>query len=54
MAELGGFEKPILHGLCTFGIAIRLIIDKIINPKNMIIDEVICRFVSHFFPGETF
>jgi len=34
-AQMGGFSKPILHGLCSFGIASRLILEKYAdsNPK---------------------
>lgn len=48
-AEMGGFSKPILHGLCSFGIAARLILQhyadsdpklfkaiKVINDMNKI------------------
>jgi len=31
MAEMGGFSKPILHGLCTYGVTTRLIYEKYFN-----------------------
>jgi acyl dehydratase len=31
MAEMGGFSKPIIHGLCTYGVTTRLIYEKYFN-----------------------
>lgn len=54
MAAMGGFDKPILHGLCSYGIATRLIYDKYCNGDPTLIKSVSARFTSHVFPGETF
>jgi len=53
MAALGGFEKPILHGLCTYGISARLIYEKFAKPDPSRIKMINARFTSHVFPGET-
>ena len=53
MAQLGGFEKPILHGLCTYGISARLIYEKFCNKDPNQIKSYSARFTSHIFPGET-
>ncbi|KAK9329353.1 hypothetical protein V1520DRAFT_343653 [Lipomyces starkeyi] len=47
-AAVGKFPKPILHGLCTFGIAGKQIYDKFGMFKNIKV-----RFAGHVFPGET-
>ncbi len=31
MAALGGFDKPILHGLCFYGISAKVICSKFCN-----------------------
>lgn len=47
-AKGGGFDQPILHGLCTFGFSTRMLVEKYGNFK-----EVKVRFTSVVFPGET-
>jgi acyl dehydratase len=53
MAAMGGFEKPILHGLCTYGITARIIYDTYCGGNPDSIASMSARFTSHIFPGET-
>ena len=48
-----GFERPILHGLCTFGIACRAILQTICDFDYTLIEEFDARFSSPVFPGDT-
>ena len=50
---MANFEKPILHGLCTYGIAAKVVMQAFCQNKPELIKAVNCRFVSHVFPGET-
>lgn len=47
-AQVGGFETPILHGLCSFGIA-----GKNVFQKYGAFKDIKVRFTGHVFPGET-
>ena len=53
MAKMGGFDVPILHGLCTFGIATKHVFQKYANADPAKIKSVKARFAKHVFPGET-
>jgi multifunctional beta-oxidation protein len=53
MASLGGFNWPILHGLCTYGVTGWILGEKILGNDTEKFDEFICWFTSHVFPGET-
>jgi acyl dehydratase len=48
MSAMGGFDVPILHGLCTFGVAGKHIMQKYGDFKS-----IKARFAKHVFPGET-
>ena len=53
MASMGGFEKPILHGLCFYGMTAKAAYESFCEDK---IDNLLtykARFTSHVFPGET-
>jgi len=52
-AQLAGFEKPILHGLCTYGILGRAVYETYCEGDVSLIKNISTRFVSHVYPGET-
>ena len=53
MAAMGGFDKPILHGLCSYGIVSKLICQSWLDNNQNLIKSIHARFTSHVFPGET-
>ena len=48
-----GFERPILHGLCTFGIACKAILRTICDYDYTLIEEFDARFSAPVLPGDT-
>lgn len=52
-ARRGGFDRPILHGLCTYGIATRAIVNKLLTGDVSRFREFKARFSSVVFPGDT-
>ena len=47
------FSRPILHGLCTLGFAVRAIIRCICRGDPNMVKNVQARFLLHVYPGET-
>lgn len=53
LAQRVGLERPLLHGLCTFGIACRAILKTICEYDATLIRALDVRFSSPLYPGET-
>ncbi len=52
-ATRAGFERPILHGLCTFGIATRSLIDELCPGAPHRVRSIGGRFSAPVIPGTT-
>ncbi|UXA19134.1 MaoC/PaaZ C-terminal domain-containing protein [Mycobacterium sp. SMC-4] len=52
-AQLAGFDKPILHGLCTYGVAGRALVAELGGGDATRVTAVAARFTSPVFPGDT-
>ena len=52
-AKAAGFPRPILHGLCTYGVACRSLVASICDNDVKKLKRFDCRFSSPVFPGET-
>lgn len=53
IASAAGFSRPILHGLCSLGYAVRAIIKSICNGDETAVKTIFGRFLLHVYPGET-
>src|SRR5260370_11942825 len=52
-AKLGGFDRPILHGLCTYGYAGRAVLKAYCNDDPARMQSFEGRFSGVVYPGET-
>ena len=53
IAKAAGFERPILHGLCVFGLTCRAVIQELLDyDADQIVSHQV-RFSSPVYPGET-
>lgn len=52
-AAFGGFDRPILHGLCSFGIVCKAVVDHALHGASTSVATYRARFSGVVFPGET-
>jgi acyl dehydratase len=53
IAKAAGFERPILHGLCTFGVVCHALMRSLCDYDPARFGRMDLRFSSPVFPGET-
>ncbi|MEV6015357.1 MaoC/PaaZ C-terminal domain-containing protein [Streptomyces sp. NPDC051997] len=52
-AKLAGFDRPILHGLCTYGMTLKAVVDTLLGGDVTRVRSYSTRFAGVVFPGET-
>ncbi len=52
-AKGAGFDRPILHGLCTYGMTCKAIVDTVLGGDAGKVRSFGARFAGVVFPGET-
>lgn len=52
-AKKAGFDRPILHGLCTWGLAARAMLEGVLDYDETQLRSIEARFSRPVFPGET-
>jgi acyl dehydratase len=53
-AKLAGFDTPILHGLCSYGIICKAVVDHALGGDVTRVARYSARFAGAAIPGETF
>jgi acyl dehydratase len=54
IAKMAGFDKPIIHGLCSYGIVCKAIVDEALGGDVTKVAGYAARFAGVGFPGETY
>lgn len=52
-ARLAGFDRPILHGLCSYGMTLKAVVDTVLGGEVSRVTSYRTRFAGVVFPGET-
>ena len=52
-ASAAGFPRPILHGLCTYGMTCKALVDTVLDGDAAAVGSYGARFAGVVFPGET-
>jgi acyl dehydratase len=52
-AAAAGFPRPILHGLCTYGMTCKAMVDNLLDGDAARVGSYGARFAGVVFPGET-
>ena len=52
-AKIGGFDTPILHGLCSYGVVCKSVVDELLDGAVEKVAGYAARFAGVVYPGET-
>ena len=52
-AKRAGFDRPILHGMCTYGLSCRAVLQTYADYDPLAFRQHVTRFSAPVFPGET-
>ena len=52
-AARAGFDRPILHGLCTYGMVCKAMVDGLLDGDTAAVGGWSARFAGSVYPGET-
>ncbi|MFJ3641957.1 MaoC/PaaZ C-terminal domain-containing protein [Streptomyces sp. NPDC090108] len=52
-ARRAGFDRPVLHGLCTYGITLKAVVDTLLDGDVTRVGAYEARFAGVVYPGET-
>ncbi|MBN0044853.1 MaoC family dehydratase N-terminal domain-containing protein [Streptomyces actuosus] len=52
-AARAGFDRPVLHGLCTYGITLKAVVDTLLGGGVTRVRSYRTRFAGIVYPGET-
>ena len=53
-AKMGGFDVPIIHGLCSYGVVCKAVVDAALGGDVTQVARYQVRFAGVGFPGETY
>jgi acyl dehydratase len=53
-AKMGGFDTPIIHGLCSYGVVCKAVVDEVLGGDVTKVARYQARFAGVAFPGETY
>jgi acyl dehydratase len=53
VARAGGFDRPILHGLCSYGVVGRALLEVLCDTDPARLTRIDARFSAPVYPGET-
>lgn len=52
-AQMAGFDRPILHGLASYGVVCKAVVDGVLGGDPARVQNYAVRFAGSIYPGET-